>query len=302
MRKGADLFPVIWMVLVLASRAMPGVEAKPAPLGPALELVRDERAQAAIVTAAKPSANARVAAAELQEYLEKITSAKLPIATDENRRPARSPRRPKQAHRGHRWFEDPRRQDQKPPGRGICFVYQWDRLVLAGNDVEPYYGTRYAVADFLHRLGVRWFMPGEIGRVVPKMATVSIGPLCVIERPDFPVRNFWEHARDRMGAECAEWKIHNKMNPRATDAAFGVPGDSSVQGYLPKDQFPSSRPTVSSPRSTDCPGLPQLTRTSPTQKPRSVTAGLDGRLLAAFHTACDRNEKNLLGAFKARVP
>ncbi len=43
-----------------------------------------------------------------------------------------------------------------------------DRLVLAGNDTDPYYGTRYAVVEFLHRLGVRWFLPGEIGQMVPE--------------------------------------------------------------------------------------------------------------------------------------
>ena len=47
-----------------------------------LFLVRDGRPAATIVTAESPGENARVAALELQEYLEKISGAKLPVATD----------------------------------------------------------------------------------------------------------------------------------------------------------------------------------------------------------------------------
>jgi hypothetical protein len=207
-------------------------------LGTGLVLVRDGQPRATIVTATKPTENARIAATELQSYLAKISGVRLPIGTDDAP-PA-----------GTLILVGSSRLTDRMPGLTIPtgktkdlreegFVMQTDstRLVLAGNDVAPYYGTRYAVAEFLHQLGVRWFLPGEAGEVVPKMATVTVGPLHVVQRPDFPLRNFWEHARDKMADECEQWKIHNKMNPRATNAAFGVPGDSSVQGYLPKDQF-----------------------------------------------------------------
>ncbi len=205
---------------------------------PELVLIRDGKPLATIVTAAKPSENARIAAGELQAYLAKITGAKLPIATDD------APPAGALVLVGRSRLTDEMPGLEIPAGKtknlreeGLLVYADGNRLVLAGNDTEPYYGTRYAVAEFLHRLGVRWYMPGELGEVVPKQATVAVGAMRVVQRPDFPLRNFWEHSRGTMAAECEAWKIHNKMNPRATDAAFGVPGDSSVQGYLPKDQF-----------------------------------------------------------------
>src|SRR5574340_750360 len=234
----AVLAKIVSIVFCTAALAASGAEAQTRASGSELVLVRDGKPLAAIVTAARPTENARVAAAELQTYLAKITGAKLPIAFDD------APPQGTLILVGRSAFTDRIPGLEIPSGKtknlreeGFVVWADAERLVLAGNDVEPYYGTRYAMAEFLHRLGVRWFLPGELGEVVPKTATVSVGPLRVVERPDFPLRNFWEHSRDRMAEECEQWKIHNKMNPRATEAAFGVPGDSSVQGYLPKDQF-----------------------------------------------------------------
>ena len=89
---------------------------------------------------------------------------------------------------------------------GFVIQTDTDRLVLAGNDIEPYYGTRYAVAEFLHRLGVRWFMPGEIGEVVPKMATVSVGPMRVAAAAGLPAAELLgarprQHGRRVRGVE-----------------------------------------------------------------------------------------------------
>ncbi len=208
-----------------------------AAAGAELLLVRDGRPAATIVTAESPGENARTAALELQKYLEKISGAKLPVATD-----AAAPE-------GTLVLVGPSRLTKQipnlriPSGRtpnlreeGFVIRTHGNRLVLAGNDSEPYLGTRYAVVEFLAGLGVRWFLPGEIGEVVPKMPTVAVPETDVLQRPDFPMRNYWEHARDNMAAECAEWKIHNKMNPRGQEV-FGVPGDASVMNYLPKDQF-----------------------------------------------------------------
>ncbi|MGQ9592104.1 MAG: DUF4838 domain-containing protein, partial [Planctomycetota bacterium] len=202
-------------------------------------LVRDGRPVATVVLAAEPAENARVAAAELRTYIEKMTGAKLPLATDEAPPP------------GPLVLVGASRLTAEIPGlkvpsgrtkdlreEGFAIRTHGNRLVLAGNDTDPYLGTRYAVVEFLGSLGVRWFLPGEFGEVVPRLATIEVGPLDVVERPSFPLRNFWEHARGNMAAECAEWKIHNKMNPRAQEA-FGVPGDGSLVGYLPLGEFAS---------------------------------------------------------------
>ena len=57
---------------------------------------------------------------------------------------------------------------------GFVIVCKGDRLLLAGNNDGPFHGTEYAVYDFLRSLGVRWFMPGEFGEIVPHAATIRV--------------------------------------------------------------------------------------------------------------------------------
>lgn len=207
--------------------------ATPAEAG--LVLVRDGRPAATIVTAEKASPQAQAAAAELRGYIEKITGASLPAASD-----AATPAGTLILVGRSRLTDEmpdlniPRGLTRDLREEGFVVRTAGDRLVLAGNESEPYLGTRYAVVEFLHGLGVRWFLPGEIGEVVPRMTTIEVGPLAIEQRPDFPIRNFWEHARGNMAAECLEWKIHHKLNPFASDF-IGVPGDSSIRDLLPDD-------------------------------------------------------------------
>lgn len=49
-------------------------------------------------------------------------------------------------------------------------------------------GSFNAVCELLRRLGVRWFMPGEIGEVVPKLATIRVPLSDETVRPDFALR------------------------------------------------------------------------------------------------------------------
>ena len=95
---------------------------------------------------------------------------------------------------------------------------------------------------FLHRLGVRWFMPGEFGEVVPQARSLTVPEIEVRQRPAFRMRNYWQHHRGNMEAEDTEWKIHHKMNPRMQQW-FGVPGDSSIREYLPKPDAFKAHPT-----------------------------------------------------------
>ncbi len=200
-------------------------------------IVEKGRPAAKIVTAASPEENARIAALELQKYIEKISGARLTINTDEgqidgslilvgkSRLTAEIP-----------GLVIPGGQTREYREEGFIIRTAGKRLVLAGNDTEPFLGTRFAVVELLHLLGVRWFLPGEIGEVVPRMETITLGEIDLEQHPDFVMRSFWEHARGNMASECQEWKIHNKMNPFMGNI-FGIPSDSSIRNYLPGDQF-----------------------------------------------------------------
>ena len=237
MHRFSIFFLLAGFIFPAACLAEPSVKNNNSAIGSELVLVKNGRPTATIVTSSSPTKNARTAANELQEYIEKISGAKLPIAGDSTSLSGCL------VLVGPSKFTDRVPNLKIPSGRtkdlreeGFVIRTHGNHLVLAGNDTEPYLGTRYAVIEFLHRLGVRWFMPGEMGEIIPKMSTVTIGPVNITQRPDFPVRDFWEHARGNMASECAEWKIHNKMNPHSVEV-FGVPSDGSVAGLLPKEQF-----------------------------------------------------------------
>jgi hypothetical protein len=63
------------------------------------------------------------------------------------------------------------------PG-GIRLKSGENSLVLLGSTAATdNAGTRYAVIEFLSSLGVRYLWPGEIGRVIPVLPTVSVASL-----------------------------------------------------------------------------------------------------------------------------
>jgi hypothetical protein len=244
------------LVLLLAAFS-PAIAAAPAVA--TFTLVRDGTPACSIVIAEKPSEGAKIAATELQTYVEKISGAKLAIWSDSD--PA--------ARAGGTILVGKSRLTDAIPGlqipegitpalreEGYIMRCTGDTLVLAGNDTtipknlvdspsphawasvgtSMYFGTRYAVYDVLNRLGVRWFTPGEYGEVVPKSKTVQIEELSAAETPDFPVRYHGAGGPDGMTEEREIWLIRNRMNPRSAEW-FGVPADSSLYRYLPKDKI-----------------------------------------------------------------
>ncbi|MFP4026280.1 MAG: DUF4838 domain-containing protein [Candidatus Brocadiia bacterium] len=200
-------------------------------------LTQKGKPAATLVIGEKPSENAKTAAKELQYYVRKISGAELPIVDAGNAPKGRLVLVGRSSTtESIKGLKIPRGSSRDLGEEGFIIWCDKNRLVLAGNDEEPYFGTRYAVCELLHRLGVRWFIPGEFGEVVPERSTLKVPEMKLIDRPSFPVRNFWDHGRGDMGKKLREWKIRNKMNP---DSArwIGVPGDSSVRRYLSKALF-----------------------------------------------------------------
>jgi hypothetical protein len=212
-------------------------------------LVRDGKPQATIVVAkagltahpdpkpeeihAEQPGPGRIAAAarDLQEYIQKITGAKLPIAGDDA-----APAGPLVfvGRSALTKLFDAKIPSGRTPERneeGFLILCQGDRLVLAGNDEPIYHGTEYAVAEFLHRQGVRWFMPGAYGEVVPKRATLTVPVLEVRQKPNFRMRNWWGPLPPDLRLAEYRWKIRNKMNPMTHFVA--MPSDSSARSLIP---------------------------------------------------------------------
>jgi hypothetical protein len=215
-----------WLAVAAALASAACAEAK-------MTLVKDGKPQATIVVAVDASKNAKIAAEELQLYVQKMSGAKLPIVTDDKAPDGALVMVGRSSLTGAVKIPDGVTGNLREEG----FIIQCDgkRLILAGNDTEPYLGTRYAVCDLLNRLGVRWFMPGDFGEVVPETPTIEIPEMDVRESPDFPIRDLWEHGQPGTAPLLEQWKIHNKLNPYAV-RWMGLPGDSYVRHYMPDEQ------------------------------------------------------------------
>jgi len=68
------------------------------------------------------------------------------------------------------------------------------KITLDGETLEVWgldeRGSFNAVTAFLQRLGTRWYLPGELGEVLPTMKTIELPKLDETVRPDFALRQF----------------------------------------------------------------------------------------------------------------
>ena len=215
-------------------------------------LVKDGQPTADIVIAAEPQRSVRLAAADLQTYLEKVSGAKLAIVTEPTqslpahvfvgrsshakamgisseglrdgayRSVARgnalvligddtdfTPIEPWAKHNGE--IVSGKTQNEWTALTGLIYgapnilMYK-TRMTFPGTTglptaqatttkVPPFTvwgfderGSFNAVNGFLQKLGVRWYMPGEIGEVIPSMKTVSVPEGDETVKPDLPLR------------------------------------------------------------------------------------------------------------------
>ena len=195
-------------------------------------LVQDGQPRAELVIAEQPPRMVKLAAAELQSYVAKLSGAKLAIVT----RPTGGGLLP--VFIGRSAHTDALQLTDAGLAHGAFRIVTTDRaLVLLGHDADfapplpharhngdipraeaewdkitgaqwgfPHVqlykhlhgglgiweqderGSFNAVCELLRRLGVRWFMPGEIGEVVPQLATLRVPLGDETVRPDFALR------------------------------------------------------------------------------------------------------------------
>lgn len=83
-------------------------------------------------------------------------------------------------------------------------------------------GSYNAVCGWLGRLGVRWYLPGELGEVVPELKTIALAKIDETVKPDFDVRRF----NFRFGVvspETARWCMRLGMrDPYGLQVAHGM--------------------------------------------------------------------------------
>jgi hypothetical protein len=83
-------------------------------------------------------------------------------------------------------------------------------------------GSFNAVGGFLRGLGVRWYLPGEVGEVLPKLKTIALPKLDETVQPDFPVRRF-NFRLGTLGPEISLWAMRLGMrDPNDLQVAHGL--------------------------------------------------------------------------------
>ncbi len=83
-------------------------------------------------------------------------------------------------------------------------------------------GSFNAVCGFLRGLGVRWYMPGELGEVLPKMNTIPLPVVDETVTPDFPIRRF-NFRFGTLGRDIAMWAMRLGMrDPNGLQVAHGM--------------------------------------------------------------------------------
>ncbi|HRJ73202.1 MAG TPA: DUF4838 domain-containing protein [Terrimicrobiaceae bacterium] len=169
-----------------------------------LEKIRPQRMAKLKAEIEKVGDEELLAAQELQEFLEKMSGAKLEIV---EAAPDRIPDGPaillgsdfaRAAGLGKRL--DALHKD------GLIAVVQGDKLILSGQRAR---GTLYAAYTFLESLGCRWTMPGKFGEMVPERKTIATA-LDVTENPSHDERYFtctYGHTPD-----YPRWTLRNKGN------------------------------------------------------------------------------------------
>lgn len=208
-------------------------------------LVEEGKPTATIVLGAEASEQAAEAAAYLQEYVQKISGATLPIVSEGD------------SIQGTRILvgrsESVRALGVALPGGHThqmneeAFIVRTigSDLALVGNEDWNYRGTVFAVADFLEKeLGCRWYFAGPYGEVLPSMESIRVGDLNRTERPSFRIRHLWYSGWMPVDADdqanMKRWYDLNKLN----SLALSLPGDGSVQQLAPPDKYFESHPEV----------------------------------------------------------
>ena len=158
-----------------------------------------------------------LAANEMHDYLLKITGADVPVlwyasdAMPAYRKTVKIILQPK---------IDPTREASADGSEDVFTIEESaDRLVITGaSDVAVLYG----VYHYLNGLGVRWFMPGEIGENVPKLESIKLTPgrkttftpAFRTRELDYSGESTWHFAADRQETQVRDyalWLMRNKM-------------------------------------------------------------------------------------------
>jgi len=187
-------------------------------------LVENGVGKAILVLAPEPSEYEAQAAKEITDYIRQITGAKLETVTAAETMGRAEETEPLPIFIGQSFLignQQAALKEKAMEGKLLLDVMP-DAIHLAGVGE----GTLFASYELLEQLGVRWFMPGRLGAVVPDAKTLMLDIGRTVQAPSFPARHF------QMG--YPEWQQRLRCGGPQFPAAHGVPVHSSLFAAHPE--------------------------------------------------------------------
>ncbi len=189
-------------------------------------LVENSKVKSVILLPSQPHDDEQLAASELAEHIEKMSGCHLEIVKE-------TP--------GKGWQINPALNQ-----KGSCYIFigscgmipeMQKSIKAAGDDPASFMikaqanpsgisyiriaglspeGTLFGVYDLLEQMGVRWYMPGEIGTVIPEKKTITVDEQENVQVPSFTARHL-QMAADRV------WYRRMKLGGPYFPSAHGIP-------------------------------------------------------------------------------
>lgn len=137
---------------------------------------------------------------------------------------------------------------------------EWDKLTGAqwGNPLGTMLHRRYskkmdlweydrrgslnAVYEFLRSLGVRWYMPGELGEVIPKIETLKIPVINKTVKPDFALRKFHYAFFFQEAEQDILWYLRQGLNHGQEVMGLG-PSGHGMRNVHSREEMKKAHPT-----------------------------------------------------------
>ncbi len=90
---------------------------------------------------------------------------------------------------------------------------------------ESEYGTSYAIYELLHDLGCRWYMPSELGEVIPELPTIVLAEMDRKLAPATEYRDVWGRTAD------ADFRRRNRLG------GWAILANHTLENYIEAEQL-----------------------------------------------------------------
>ncbi|PWV56520.1 DUF4838 domain-containing protein [Chitinophaga sp. S165] len=190
----------------------------------AIVIIKNKVAVSGIVIAKDASAQVQAAVKTLQLYLQKSTGVTVPVS---NQKQGTS-----NLYVGKGAYSGIGNVSLDEDGFLLQTIDANNFVILGGSD----WGTEFGVYDFLERfVGVRWLLPTDLGTVIPKLSTLEIPSVKIVENPVFLSRTLSPIVIEKNTTPLNQWGRVNRLRGR-------VEVSHNLKNLFPPAKYTRSNP------------------------------------------------------------